>query len=159
MRHAGLTVDRWATIYQSLFTFQSLASVTQRCAKQKDRAKIFHCFKFEKKASSRSAPPCLSGCQANTVLIRRCPDNVQNIVPNSNGVQNKFPIMIWMLSAKCEELHAGNVQSMLRAGPTTDRRSRRYATFILCKSFQYTVRCPAAKRAMGEMTRSKYWTV
>ena len=79
----------------------------------------------------------------------------RNIVPNANGVQNKFPIMIWMLSAKCEELHAGNV----RAGPTIDRRSRRYATSILCKSFQYTVRCPAAKRAVGEMTRSKYSSV
>ena len=47
-------------------SFQSLASVTHghgtqalywRCAKQKDRAKIFHCFKLENKASSRSAPP------------------------------------------------------------------------------------------------------
>ena len=28
-----------------------------RCAKQKDCAKIFHCFKLENKASSRSAPP------------------------------------------------------------------------------------------------------
>ena len=46
--------------------FRSLASVTHghgtqalywRCAKQKDCAKIFHCFKSENKASSRSAPP------------------------------------------------------------------------------------------------------
>ena len=48
------------------FSVYSLASVThghgtqalyRRCAKQKDRAKIFHCFKLENKASSRSAPP------------------------------------------------------------------------------------------------------
>ena len=47
-------------------SFQSLASVTHghgtqalywRCAKQKDRAKIFHCFKLENKTSSRPAPP------------------------------------------------------------------------------------------------------
>ena len=47
-------------------SFRSLASVTHghgtqalywRCAKQKDCAKIFHCFKSENKASSRSAPP------------------------------------------------------------------------------------------------------
>ena len=50
-------------------SFQRLASVTHghgpqslywRCAKQKDRAKIFHCFKLENKASSRSAPPTTS---------------------------------------------------------------------------------------------------
>ena len=50
-------------------SFQSLASVTHghgtqslywRCAKQKDRAKIFHCFKLENKASSSSAPPTTS---------------------------------------------------------------------------------------------------
>ena len=49
-----------------LFSFQSLASVTHghgtqalhwRCAKQKDRVKIFHCSMLEKKALSRSAPP------------------------------------------------------------------------------------------------------
>ena len=47
-------------------SFRSLASVTHghgtqalywRCAKQKDCAKIFRCFKSENKASSRSAPP------------------------------------------------------------------------------------------------------
>ena len=47
-------------------SFRSLASVTRghgtqalywRCAKQKDCAKIFHCFKSENKASSSSAPP------------------------------------------------------------------------------------------------------
>ena len=50
-------------------SFQRLASVTHghgpqslywRCAKQKDRAKIFHCFKLENKASSRAAPPTTS---------------------------------------------------------------------------------------------------
>ena len=51
---------------RSFISFQSLAAVTHghgtqalywRCAKQKDRAKIFHCFKLENKPSSRSAPP------------------------------------------------------------------------------------------------------
>ena len=60
----ALTRGRKPTI-----SFQSLASVTHghgsqslywRCAKQKDRAKIFHCFKLENKASSRSAPPTTS---------------------------------------------------------------------------------------------------
>ena len=49
-----------------------------------------------------------------------------------------------------------NVQSILQDGTTTDRRSRRHATSILRKSLRYMVRCPAAKHAMGEMTRSKY---
>ena len=52
-----------------IFSFQSLASVTQghgtltlywRSANQKDRAKIFSCFKLENKASSRSAPPTIA---------------------------------------------------------------------------------------------------
>ena len=61
-----LRTTRSFSVFQ---TFQSLASVTHghstqalywRCAKQKDRAKIFHCFKLENKASSRSAPPTTS---------------------------------------------------------------------------------------------------
>ena len=51
-----------------------------------------------------------------------------------------------------------DILCMLRGGRTTDRRSRRYATSILCRSLQYTVRCPGVKHAMGEMTRSKYST-
>ena len=35
-------------------------------------------------------------------------------------------------------------------------REIQYATSILCKSLRYTVRCPVAQHAMGEMTRSTY---
>ena len=61
--------QRVREVVGAFISFQSLASVTHghgtqalywRCAKQKDRAKIFHCFKLENKASSRSAPPTTS---------------------------------------------------------------------------------------------------
>ena len=47
-------------------------------------------------------------------------------------------------NSRCGEFHG---MSILRGGPTTDRRSRRYATPILRQSLRYTVRCPAAKHA------------
>ena len=50
----------------------------------------------------------------------------------------------------------GSAQSIPRGGPTTDRRSRRYATSILCKSLRYVVRCPASNQSIGDMTRSRY---
>ena len=47
-----------------------------------------------------------------------------------------------------------NAQFIQRGGPTTDRRSGRYATSVLCKSWRQLVRCPAAKHATWGMTRS-----
>ena len=108
--------------------------------------------------------PC--GCQAITLLIQRCLGSVakycarfqwcrkQNSDHDLDAVcevkARTRSFQMWRISCH------GNVQSILRGGPTTDRRSRRYATSILRKSFRSMVRCPAAKHAMGEMTRSKY---
>ena len=41
-----------------------------RCAKQNDRAKIFHCFRLENKASSRSAPRTTSVASLHTGVQR-----------------------------------------------------------------------------------------
>ena len=107
-----------------------------------------------------------SGCQAITLLIQRCPGSVAKYRARFQWCRKQ--ISDHDLDAVCEvkaptrsfqmwriSCH-GSVQSILRGGPTTDRRSRRYATSILRKSLRYMVRCPAAKHAMGEMTRSKY---
>ena len=65
-RTGSTRLDSTHFISFHFISFQSPASVTHghgtqalywRCAKQKDRAKNFYCFKLENKASSRSAPP------------------------------------------------------------------------------------------------------
>ena len=105
---------------------------------------------------------CPFGCQAITLLIQRCTGNgagfhwcrkqisdhdldaVCEVKPRTRSFQ------MWRISCH------GSVQSILRGGPTNDRRNRRYATSILRKSLRYMVRCPAAKHAMEEMARSTY---
>ena len=115
---------------------------------------------------SRPTRLCPAGCQANILLIQRCPGNVAKYCATFQSCRKQNSDHV--LDAACQantrtrsfqmwrtSCH-GNVQSMLRGGPTTDRRSRRYATSILCRSLRYTVLCPAAKHAMGETTLSKY---
>ena len=108
--------------------------------------------------------PC--GCQTITLLIQRCPGSVAKYCARFQWCRKQISdhdldavcevkartrsFQMWRLSCH------GSVQSILRGGPTTDRRSRRYATSILRKSLRYTVGCPAAKHTVGEMTRSKY---
>ena len=101
----------------------------------------------------------MPGCQAITLLIQRCTGNVAKYRAKFQLCRKR--ISDHDLDAVCEvktrtrsfqmcriSCH-GSVQSILRGGPTTDRRSRRYATSILRKSLRYTVRCPAAKTCYG----------
>ena len=77
-----------------------------RCAKQKNRAKIFLCFKLENKASSRSAPPTTSvaslytleffwrpwRCGCSTIRGRRVwPENTHCLLTSVKGRAAIFP--------------------------------------------------------------------
>ena len=102
-------------------SFRSLASVTHghgtqalywRCAAQKDCAKIFHCFKSENKASSRSAPPTTAVASLYTLdpeeflgRPRRCgcsairgrrvwPENTHCLLTSVEGRAAIFPTSI-----------------------------------------------------------------
>ena len=100
---------------------------------------------------------CTSGCQTIIFLIQRWTGNVAKYCARFQWCRKQ--ISDHDLDAVCEvkpRTHQfqmsriswnGSPQSILQGGPTTDRRSRRYATSILRKSLRYTVRCQAAKQA------------
>ena len=99
-------------------SFQSLASLTNghgtqtlywRGAKQKDRTMIFHCFKLDNKASSRSTPPTASvaslytlhpqeffgrprRCGCSTTRSRRVwPENTHRLLAPAKSRAATFP--------------------------------------------------------------------
>ena len=107
---------------------------------------------------------CPSGCEAKTLLIQRCPGSVakyrakfqwcrrqisdHDLDPICEVKARTRSFQMWRISCY------GNDQFIQRGGLTTDRRSGRYATSILCQWWRQLVRCPAAKHATWDMTRS-----
>ena len=129
--------------------FQTSASIAVTC----HEARPFIRQKFVSIVSQqyfgRPTRLCPAGCQANILFIQRCPGNVAKYCATFQWCRKQSSDHV--LDAACQvntrtrsfqmwrtSCH-GNVQSMLRGGPTTDRRSRRYATSILCRSLRYTV--------------------
>ena len=109
---------------------------------------------------------CPCGCQAKTFLIQRCRGSVAKYCAKFQWCRRQISDHdldpICEVKARTRSFQKGKVKGhgythfILQGGPSTDRRSRRYATSILRKSLRYMVRCPATKQVKENMTRSKY---
>ena len=128
------------------FERQSSTSI----AETSHEGKFFQRQKFVIKESQecfgRPVRLCPCGCQAKTLLIQRSPGSVakycakfrwclrqisdHDLYPVCEVKARTRSFQTWRISCH------GNAQSILRGGPTTDPRSRRYATSILCKSLR-----------------------
>ena len=128
------------------FERQSSTSI----AETSHEGKFFQRQKFVIKESQecfgRPVRLCPCGCQAKTLLIQRSPGSVakycakfrwclrqisdHDLDPVCEVKARTRSFQTWRISCH------GNAQSILRGGPTTDPRSRRYATSILCKSLR-----------------------
>ena len=128
------------------FERQSSTSI----AETSHEGKFFQRQKFVIRVSQeyfgRSMRLCPCACQTKTLLIQRCPGSVakycakfqwclkqisdHDLDPVYEVKARTRSFQMWRISCH------GNAQSILRGGPTTDRRSRRYATSILRKSLR-----------------------
>ena len=134
------------SINSGRFERQNLTSIAEISHEDKFFQRQPFVIKVSHQYFGRPMRLCPCGCQATPLLIQRCPGSVakyctkfqwcrrhisdHDLDPVCEVKARTRSFQMWIISCH------GNAQSILRGGPTTDRRSRRYATSILRKSLR-----------------------